>query len=65
MPIAVSNTVTVIRLYTYDDQIALEYSDSVILRYDPANSALIPGLEAAGEYIRHTATVYIIDNDSK
>ena len=65
MPIAVSNTVTVIRLYTYDDQIALEYSDSVILRYVPDNPALIPGLEAQGEYIRDTATVQIIDNDSK
>ena len=53
-----------IRLFTSNDQIALEYDDRVILTFTPDNPALIPGLEAQGEYIRHTATVNFIDNDS-
>ena len=33
--------------------------------YTPSDSRLIPGLESMGEYIRNTAIVNIIDNDSK
>ena len=65
MPIEVTDGMTHMHLYTYDDQIALEYDDSVILTYIPDNDALIPGLEGLGEYIRDTATVNIIDNNSK
>ena len=64
MPISFENEAEV-RLFTSNDQIALEYDDRVILSFTPDNPALIPGLEAAGEYIRHTATVQIIDNDSE
>ena len=63
MPISFVNE-TEIRLFTSNDQIALEYDDSVILTFTPDNPALIPGLEAQGEYIRHTAIVNFIDNDS-
>ena len=63
-PIPVSNSVE-IRLFTINDETTLEYDDRVILTFTPDNSALIPGLEAEGEYIRHTATVHIIDDDSK
>ena len=56
---------TEIRLFTSNDEITLEYDDRVILTFTPDNSALIPGLEAYGEYVRDTATVNIIDNDSK
>ena len=54
-----------IRLFTSNDQITLEYDDRVQLVFTPDNPALIPGLEDEGEYIRNTAIVNIIDNDSK
>ena len=64
MPISFVNE-TEIRLFTSNDQITLEYDDSVILTFTPDNTAFITGLEAQGEYTRDTATVNIIDNDSK
>ena len=54
-----------IRLFTTNDMITLEYNDTVILRFTPDNPLLIPGVESRGEYIRHSATVNITDNDSK
>ena len=33
--------------------------------YTPSSSRLIPSVEAEGEYVRNTAIVRIIDNDSK
>ena len=35
------------------------------MTYTPSDSRLIPGLESFGEYVRNTAIVNIIDNDSK
>ena len=64
IPVFVLNS-TVIRLFTSNDEITLEYDDSVILTFTPNNPALISGLEAQGEYIRDTATVQITDDDSK
>lgn len=52
-----------IRFFSFDDEITLEYDDSVIYVFTPYNPALIPRLEAAGEFIRDTATVNIIDDD--
>ena len=54
-----------IRLFTSSDQITLEYDDRVLLVFTPDNPGLIPGVEGVGEYIRDTAIVNIIDNDSK
>ena len=56
-----------IQLFSRNDDITLEYSDTVILRFiaDPGVTPLIQTLEAAGEYIRDTAIVDIIDNDRK
>ena len=65
MPISVEYSTAEIRLFTSNDETTLEYDDSVILTFTPDNSALIPGLQAVGEYIRDTATVNIIDKDSK
>ena len=64
MPIRFVNEAE-IRLFTSNDEITLEYDDRVILSFTPDNPALIPDLEAAGEYVRDTATVHIIDDDSK
>ena len=64
MPISFVNE-TEIRLFTSNDETTLEYDDRVILTFTPDNPAFITGLEAEGEYVRYTATVYIIDNDSK
>ena len=63
-PLWVGNT-TAVHLLPYDDDITLEYDDSVILTFTPNDPDLISSLEAAGEYIRDTATVNIRDNDSK
>ena len=54
-----------IRLFTSNDQITLEYDDRVLFVFTPDNPGLISGVEAVGEYIRDTAIVNIIDNDSK
>ena len=52
-------------LFTTNDEITLEYDDTVILTFTPDNPHLLFGIERDGEYIRDTATVSIIDNDSK
>ena len=54
-----------IRLLAVDDDLTLEYDDRVILTFNPAVSGLLERVELAREFIRHTATVTIIDNDSK
>ena len=54
-----------IRLFTTNDDTTLEYDDSVILTFTPGNPDVIDGLEGAGEYVRNSAIVNIIDNDSK
>ena len=64
MPISFVNE-TEIRLFTSNDQITLEYDDSVILTFTPDNPVLVAGLETQGEYVRDSATVHIIDNDCK
>ena len=60
---AVDNIVIV----AIDDNITLEYDDRVnlifILSLEEAN--FLQGLAAAGEYLRDTATMTIIDNDSR
>ena len=63
-PLSITNY-SEIRLFTRQDFINLEYDDSVLLTFTPNNGALIPSLEAQGEYIRDTATVNIIDDDNK
>ena len=52
-------------LFTINDDVTLEYDDTVILRFTPDNPALIPVVESRGEFIRDIAVVNIIDDDSK
>ena len=54
-----------IRLFTANDEVTLEYEDRVQLNFNPTAADLIPALEDLGEYVRNTAIVNIIDNDSK
>ena len=54
-----------IRLFTANDEVTLEYEDRVLLEFDPIPADLITGVESVGEYVRNTAIVNIIDNDSK
>ena len=56
-----------IQLFSRNDAITLEYNDTVILRFivNPGLAPLIQQLGIAGEYIRDTAIVHIIDNDRK
>ena len=56
---------TDVRLFTVNDETTLEFDDRVLLRFNPASPALIPGLESVNECVRDTATVNIIDNDRK
>ena len=62
--ITVSENRASIRLFTTNDQTTLEYNDTVILKFT-TSSNIIQLLEAQGEYLRDTATVNIVDNDSK
>ena len=62
--IRVTNS-ALIRLFTANDEITLEYDDSVLLSFTPDNPGLVPGLEGYGEYIRDIATVHIIDSECK
>ena len=54
-----------IKLITIDDDIALEYDDTVTLQFNPQDPQKILQLKAAGEFIRDTAVLNIIDNDRK
>ena len=63
-PIAFENG-TDVCLFTIDDEITLEYEDTVILRFTPDSPAFIPTVEGAGEFIRDTASLHIVDNDRK
>ena len=54
-----------IELRTRNDDITLEYDDTVILVFTPDDDNLIAEYEAAGEYIRDRAVVRIVDNDRK
>ena len=47
-----------------DDDITLEYDDRVTLTFTPQDPHLIDAIEAAGEFVRHRATVNIIDTNS-
>ena len=62
--ITFSNTAE-IQFFTQEDQIALEYEDTVLLRFTPYISNLEGVVEGYGEYIRSTATISIIDDDRK
>ena len=64
-PVPVTDNQADIRLFTYNDDVTLQYDRTVILRFTPAISNFIDAVEAAGQFIRDTATVNIIDNDSK
>ena len=54
-----------IRLFTTNDEITLEYNDTVILRFDSQRPSFVQDVENAGEFIRDFAIVNIIDNDRK
>lgn len=62
--ISFSDNITDIHLSITNDVITLEYNDSVILTFSAFDS-MIEALEAAGEFLRDTATVNIIDEDCK
>ena len=54
-----------IELRTRNDDITLEYDDTVILVFTPDEDDLIEFYEEEGEYIRDSVVVHIIDNDRK
>ena len=64
-PVPVASNGAEIRVFTANDEVTLEYDDRILLTYTPSAAGLIPGVEAEGEYVRNTAIVGIIDNDSK
>ena len=54
-----------VRLFTINDDIALEYDDTVILEFKPLYPEFMEELGRKGEFIRESTVVKIIDNDSK
>ena len=56
---------TVIELSTRNDNITLEYNDTVLLLFTPEESDLIELYESNGEYIRESLNVHIVDDDRK
>ena len=59
------NNDAMIDLRTRDDDVTLEYDDSVLLIFTPDEDDLIEFYEGEGEYIRDSMTIHIIDNDRK
>ena len=57
----------VVNLLTANDDniITLEYDDRVKLTFTPSSADLLSDVESLGEYIRDTATVNVVDNDSE
>ena len=47
---------TDVRLFTTNDELTLEYDETVILKFTPDRASLIPGVERAGEL--HCNCVY-------
>ena len=64
-PVSVFRNGAEIRVFTTNDETTLEYDDRVLLTYTPSVAGLILGVEGAGEYVRNTAIIRIIDNDRK
>ena len=54
-----------IYLFPVDDGITLEYDDQILLRFTPSDSNIISVLENRFEYIRDSAIVNIVDDDSE
>ena len=54
-----------IELRTRNDAVTLEYDDTVLLIFTPDENDLIEFYEGAGEYIRNSVVVRIVDNDRK
>ena len=52
-------------LFPVDDGITLEYDDQILLRFTPSDSNIISVLENGFEYIRDSAIVNIIDDNSE
>ena len=55
----------VIQFFASNDEVTLEYDDTVILRYLPGIDNFVQQVADSGEFIRDTTTVNIIDNDRK
>ena len=54
-----------IPLLATKDGITLEYNDSVLMTFSPSIGSIIHVLQNAGEFLRDTAIVNIIDMDCK
>ena len=64
-PIGVEDNSASIRLFTTNDEITLEYDDTIILRFVAQREGFVQTVQNAGEFIRDFAIVNIIDNDRK
>ena len=59
------NAKAMIDLRTRNDDITLEYDDTIILVFTPDEEDIIDFYEEEGEYIRDSVVVHIVDNDRK
>lgn len=56
---------TTVSVVTLNDDIALEYHDQVLLKFEAVHGdRFIEELEKAGEFLRHTSYLNILDDDS-
>ena len=59
------DTEAMIELCTRNDNITLEYNDTVLLLFTPEKSDLNEIYKSHGEYIRESMNVHIVDDDRK
>ena len=64
-PVTLSDGFSDVRLDASNDDVTLEYSDTVMLRLDPTAANIVDLVEGQGQFLRDTATVTISDNDCK
>ena len=64
-PVVLSGGLSDVRLDASNDDVTLEYGDTVILRLDPTDANIVDLVEGQGQFLRDTATVTILDNDCK
>ena len=64
-PISVQNGTAEIYFFTINDEVTLEHTDSIILKFTPSKDTDMSTGFSMGHYMRKEAVVNIIDNDSK
>ena len=62
-PVRLVSGFSEVRLDASNDDVTLEYGDTVILRLDPTDANIVDLVEGQEQFLRDTATVTILDNN--